>query len=135
MLSKLMIATLLIGGTTVAMADKDYDRRVDEGRREGAWRTLATRNVDGAERRFIQVGKPAGAFRVLRLQATRGVPLVSRVEIEFGNGQRQVVDINQKLDRSNQVATIDLNGNDRYIENVIVTTMRGSYGELMVSAE
>src|ERR1051326_2812778 len=87
MLKKVLIATLLIGGTT-AMADPqrdwdrrgdydrhgDYDRRVDEGHKAGTWRTLATRSANGAERRFVEIGgRAAGDLHVLRFAAVRGV--------------------------------------------------------------
>lgn len=132
---KPIAAALIAMGATVASAQpRPYDRdRDDYHRPEFRWTHLATRNVDGAERRDIEIGKNAGMFRVVKLEAVRGVPRVTRVEVVFGDGSRQESVVNQKMDRSNPQAILDLKGDRRHIERVVVYTDRDSYGEVMVS--
>jgi hypothetical protein len=125
---RILIATILIAGTAVA----GIDRRIE--RQENGWYALATRTADGATRRSIDVGRPAGHFHVVQIKAKRGVPRITRVRIDFTDGQHQDVDVFQQLEPRHPSAVIDLVGGARFIDRVIVETDRVSTGEFAVSA-
>jgi hypothetical protein len=68
-------------------------------------------------------------FRKIRVEAVRGVPMITQVKIEFENSTVQTVDMNTSLP-AGAGEVIDLNGDVRKIRRVIVYTApqsRGSY--------
>jgi hypothetical protein len=129
---KALITMLVLGSSSVAMAHP-----VSYSGFEGApvvtrdhrnnppfvpqWTTLGTENqiANGAVK--FRVNASTGKFSMLRLQTTAGKSLINRVEIQFGNGAKQVVALNQYLTASNPRITIDLDGDQaRSIRSVTV---------------
>jgi hypothetical protein len=87
--------------------------------------TLGTENqiVDGAMAFRVNARQNNGfanGFTTLRLQSTAGKSLINRVEIQFANGGRQVVQVGQYLNASSPMITIDLDGERRAIRSVTV---------------
>jgi hypothetical protein len=71
-------------------------------------------------RAVIDVGRQAGRFATLKLEANGGRTYVQKVVVKFTNGERQVIN---RLDRTLAGAdclTLDLDGNRRAIASVAV---------------
>ena len=89
-------------------------------RHQTQWTTLAssTKIVGNAE--TIRVGKRAGSFDQIKLEQVSGKTQIKLVQINFSNGQSQWVRLNTQLDRTNTVAAITLNGQNRQISSIVV---------------
>ena len=71
-------------------------------------------------RAMVAVGRQAGRFATLKLEADSGRTYVQKVVVKFTNGERQVM---RNLDRTlvgNDCLTLDLDGNRRAIASVAV---------------
>jgi hypothetical protein len=93
----------------------------------GRWRTLAYSNSARSDRQFIPVR--GETFRKLRLEGTRGQPVILKIAIEFMDRTTQAVDLDMRLGRG-EGEVIDLNGGVRRINRIIVYTdprSRGAY--------
>jgi len=94
------------------------------------WVTLADHNSVDGNRQFINV-RGQDAFRKIRIEASRGAPVIKQVAIEFSDdrGNTQVVRMDARLS-AGQGQTIDLNGGRRPVQRIIVYTepqFGGSY--------
>lgn len=127
MLKKLLVAALLVGASAPGAL----------AQRATPWTILGSRDAGGADQRIIDVGgRVAGSFHVLSLEASKGVPTIRRVVIQFGDNSRQVVELgSRKIDRSNPRIMIPLQGGARYIDSITIALDRDSYGEVLVSGE
>src|SRR5690242_1903677 len=116
---KALITMLVLGSSSVAMAHPVSNVGFEGGPVSirdhrptfvPQWTMLGTENqiANGAVK--FRVNAATGKFSMLRLQTTAGKSLINRVEIQFGNGARQVVALNQYLTASNPRITIDLDG-------------------------
>ncbi|HEY0476506.1 MAG TPA: hypothetical protein VGD37_03230 [Kofleriaceae bacterium] len=124
--------------------DRDRDRDRDRGdsfRRDhydrfantrwsnehGRWATLARANSASGRREFM-VGNTT-RYHTFRLEALRGDPMISKIAINFANGQTQVVQLNSTLP-AGAGEVIDLQGNDRRVLRIVVYAdprSRGTY--------
>jgi hypothetical protein len=59
-------------------------------------------------------------FQQLRLQTTSGASRIDRVVVRFENGERQVINVNQRLSTRNPMVNIDLDGQMRRVDRIIV---------------
>jgi hypothetical protein len=83
------------------------------------WVTLANdMQVNG--RTSIKVAPTARQFTKLELRAEQGNTSIDKVMIVFGNGRSQVVDLKTKLGKRDSSISIDLNGNARSIERIVL---------------
>jgi hypothetical protein len=149
---KALIATLVIGSSSVALAAPvvrdhrtDYaptidhrnaidinasaDIRFQHAQRPvrpmppvyvaPTWVTLANdMQVNG--RTSIKVAPTARQFTKLELRAEKGNTSIDKVMIVFGNGRSQVVDLKTKLGKRDGSVSIDLTGNARSIERIVL---------------
>ena len=129
---KALITMLVLGSSSVAMAHPVSNMGFEGGPVSirdhritptfvPQWTTLGTENqiANGAVK--FRVNAWSSKFSMLRLQTTAGKSLINRVEIQFGNGAKQVVALNQYLTASNPRITIDLDGDQaRSIRSVTV---------------
>ncbi len=85
------------------------------------WVSLAN-NAQVNNRTVISVPQSQRQFTKLAIRAEgNGKTSIDKVTIVFGNGQRQVVDLNAKLSVKKQPSlTIDLQGDSRNIERILV---------------
>lgn len=134
-----LITSLLLGAAPLAQAQTwyggDYDRRVDEGQAE---RQDADRHVDEGLRESFRpnrapsvrlvtmevMGKQTvdfprntGRFQTLRLRALRGVGYIDFVEVRYGNGEQQHVDVRHVIGGDEDV---DINVHGRRVEAITV---------------
>jgi len=96
----------------------------------GRWVSLGNGYKAYNARQQIAVD-PNNRYRKIRIEGTSGAPMVTRVMVEFGNGQRQVVDLNERLN-GGAGSVIDLNGDTRHIRRIVVQTDGRSRGEYAV---
>jgi hypothetical protein len=73
-----------------------------------------------------------GTFTQLRLQMATGASRLDRVVICFADGSQQVVDVDRVLDRQRSMFEIQLDGNNRRIDRVIIDGGSSRRGELLV---
>ena len=93
----------------------------------GRWMTLARSYTTQGQRQFIHVN--GQRLSKLRVEATRGAPVIQKIAIEFGDGSSQAVDLDMRL-RRGEGEVIDLNGGVRRVERIIVYAdprTRGAY--------
>jgi hypothetical protein len=142
---KALITTLVIGSSSVALAAptvgptvRDHRNALDYHTTAGiqfqgpparpvrpirpaplTWVTLAN-NMQVAGRTSIKVAPTARQFTRLELRAQQGNTSIDKVTIVFGNGRSQVVDLNRKLSKRDSTLSIDLKGNARSIDRIVV---------------
>ena len=84
-----------------------------------SWVTLANdAQLDG--RALIKVAPNARAFTKLQLRADDGRAQIEKVMITFGNGRTQIVNLDKKLSKRDSSVSIDLRGESRNIERIVV---------------
>jgi hypothetical protein len=71
----------------------------------------------GATRIDVHDRRP---YTQLRLQTRSGSTRVDRVVVRFENGGRQVVDVNRRLDPNKPAVDIDLRGDRRRVDSIVV---------------
>jgi len=120
----LVVATIL-GAAPLAAPVAHADETRDDARHERAgFRDAQTRNyvtlaaMDIARKDTVDVDTNLGRFRTLRVMAIRGAGYVDFIEVRFGNGVQQHIDVNRRIGRG-ESADIDLNGPHR-IEAITV---------------
>ncbi|HSK05025.1 MAG TPA: hypothetical protein VK932_27440, partial [Kofleriaceae bacterium] len=102
------------------------------------WATLGTesRIIDGAMSFRVDPRLRSARFTALKLQSSAGKSLIHRVEIQFANGRKQIVALNQYLTAASPTITIDLAGDAaRSIRNVTVVgrnARQSSYSVLAI---
>ena len=139
----ILLTTLVVGASSVAFADhaiapsptnayepskirdRDFDADADGLRDHRGWRRPRQRWTTLAESTIMQRGRTVidvssqRRFTKLALDANRPM-FVDKVLIVFGNGERQVVDLNKRLGAHGAPVVIDLDGNARMIDKVMV---------------
>lgn len=70
-------------------------------------------------------------YKRLRIESTRGEPVISQVTIEFANGTNQSVAVNSRLP-TGAGEVIDLTGESRVVTRVIVDADAQSHGQFTV---
>lgn len=142
MKTKILTAALVLGLSSVAFADhekplrnaddraykaplwKDGER--DRGRPDVRrplpmpveWTTLSTAKKIQNKQTIAVNGRQA--FSKLKLEASMGKTFIDKVVIVFGNGTRQVVDLDKSLAMREAPLLIDLEGKNRRVSKVVV---------------
>ena len=135
---KAIIATLVLGASTAAVADpgpsvtfrgearwgqpqepmyqRDYR---SHWRNNNTWVALTSPLQLDRGRTMIDVNQRR-PFQQLRLQTTYGMSFIDRVVVRFDNGERQVINVNQRLSTRNPMINLDLEGQRRRVDRIIV---------------
>jgi len=108
---------------------------------QGQWKppvyrqvTLASNLPLASGRAAVSVGARAGRFNTLQISASGGRSLIKQVYVQFDNGRWQVArNLDQTL-AGNQSLTVDLDGNQRAIRQVIVLGNELGYGRRHLSS-
>lgn len=83
------------------------------------WVKFGERTVDfRADRDVISIGKDAGWFKSIALRARDNDIFVRQVTIVYGNGQKEVYQVNRELPRNSRTPALDLKGGDRRIDRI-----------------
>jgi hypothetical protein len=138
---KAIIATLVLGASGAAVADpgpsvtfrgearwgqpqpvqtyqRDHYQR-DHRWRNNTWIALTSPLQLDRGRTVIDVNQRR-PFQQLRLQTTNGMTMVDRIVVRFENGERQVINVNQRLSTRNPMVNIDLDGRQRRVDRIVV---------------
>ena len=98
-----------------------FDRRGNESiGKQANWVPLAERYTANTDRQDIEVGGQIGRFRLLRLQAVRGRPVIHRLDVEFLDRTHRQYNIESALDQGGIV--VRLHGGQRGIRRITVFT-------------
>lgn len=143
-MKKLIITSLVLGlSSTAALADHapvakglpyshtlehakrdkpNLGRFEDRGRRLPPavlpWKTLQSSKRIASKQTFDVGGRQA--FSRLKLEAARGSTFIDKVVVVFGNGMRQVIELDKTLANRAAPMVIDLDGKHRRIAKVVV---------------
>lgn len=136
------LALILVGVTSTATAQTKPEERTgrvsytgkndpkpDAARRDGDWVEISTPTPAKHGTEFVVVGKDAGSFARLRLDATKGKVIVLRVKVFFEDGKIQIADLDKRLDEHRKSVFVDLK-QIAPIDRVVITTetyTNGSY--------
>lgn len=104
-------------GTPQPVQTHQRDRRPQW--RNNTWVALTSPLRLDRNRTHIDVNQRR-AFSQLRLQTTNGASRIDRVIVQFENGGRQVIHVNQRLSPRNPMVNIDLTGNMRRVDRIVV---------------
>jgi hypothetical protein len=106
----------------VSLNEKD-DQKRDAPRSPSDWVELASATPAKHGTMFFMVGKDAGSFSKIRLDAAKGKTFVKRVKVVFADGGgEKVVQLDRALStKRNRSLVVDL-GEPRPIERVVITT-------------
>jgi hypothetical protein len=129
----ILVTSLVLGASSVALAtpsatsayapsDIRDHRNPGYGRwtpRPIAWSTLSSHSSLSARGRAVIDVSSRQRFTKLQLDAN-GSMFVDKVMIVFGNGQTQTVNLDARLMSRSAPLTIDLAGNQRAIDKVVV---------------
>lgn len=107
------------GQAVLALFGKDEPKPSYGG---GNWTTIATERYPSRDDQVeFQVGRGDGRFGRIRLQAgQRDTIRITNVTVRFGNGQTQRIGVNQTISNGESTRPIDLEGNTRFIDRVVV---------------
>ena len=97
---------------------ENADDRQDDGDRR--WIELGCRRVSLAERDrdTIDVGKREGWYRAIRLRAEGNDVEVLRVEVVYGNGSPDQLDVRRVIRDGRRSESIDLQGSEKTIDQI-----------------
>jgi hypothetical protein len=142
---KALVTALVLGSSTLAVAAPSYGPSIRDHRAPAAapapapapmrapgyfgfqapkrpvlsWVTLANdKQLTG--RTVIKVAPTARKFTKLELRADQGRAAIDKVTIVFANGRAQTVNLDARLMKKNQSVSIDLAGNSRSIDRIIL---------------
>ncbi|MFL6469110.1 MAG: hypothetical protein ACJ72Z_14225 [Pyrinomonadaceae bacterium] len=83
------------------------------------WKNLGSKEVtDRAESDVFHVSSFKGQFRALRFNVSRRPIRFYRMEVTYGNGERNEIEIRDLIPAGGKSRVIDLPGKDRYISRV-----------------
>lgn len=130
----------LVGAATVATAQPKHEETsgrvslnpqapAERARAPSEWVELASATPAKHGTEFIGVGKEAGGFGKLRLDAVKGVVRVKQVRVTFADGTQKTFRINKRIDAKRQKWVFVELPTTQEIDQVIVVTDRTSKGE------
>jgi hypothetical protein len=119
----IVLATVISSASSVALAAPSpvlapIDRPVAQAYGHHHWMMLGSGKLSMRGRRAIEVTSNA-RFAELRL-AANGPMFVEKLDITYGNGKTQCIELNKRLGRGEQSLTVDLEGRTRKVEKVVV---------------
>lgn len=83
------------------------------------WEKLGSRTVNyNLDKDVIHVGAKDGRFSKLKLAVTGGNLNMHKMQIEYLNGQREVLHIKHNFSRRSTSRTIDIDGRKRLIKKI-----------------
>ena len=105
--------------TAIVVPDAPAQRR-DRDDRDRQWVRLGCKEVSlrGRDRDSIRVGRREGQFRAIRLAARGSDVEVMRVEVVYGNGEPDRLDVQRVIRRGDRTEALDLRGRDRFIRSI-----------------
>ena len=88
--------------------------------------------MDIHHKQTVDIGRHAGRFHGLRIEAQRGAAYVDFVEVRYGNGEQQHFDVRRRIGRAE---TVDVPFDaSRYVEAITVHGQADRWSQLRVLA-
>ena len=85
----------------------------------GPWALLGETTVDGQkDHDRIVLGRAEGKFQSIQLRVIGAPVEFYRIVVNYGNGQKEEVEVRDRIPAGGQTRAIDLRGNERVISNV-----------------
>ncbi len=85
----------------------------------GKWEHLGTRNVNyRIDRDVIKVTARDGAFKKLKIKVTNGSLNMHRIVVQYGNGEKQLIQVRKNFGKGGATRIIDLEGTKRIIRDI-----------------
>ncbi len=85
----------------------------------GNWVRVGSKKVDfKIDRDVLHVGPSKGKFDRLKLQVTGGDLNMRKMVIEYGNGEKETINLKQKFKAGTGSRIVDLNGGKRVIKDI-----------------
>lgn len=110
-----LITAAVLGAAPFAMPRAHADDRDDYRHERAGFRDAQTRNyvtlaaMDIDRKDTVDIDRNLGRFRTLRIQAIRGAGYIDFVEVRYGDGQQQHIDVKRRIGRG-ETADVDLGG-------------------------
>ena len=83
------------------------------------WDKLGTRVVNyGLDRDVIHVGANDGGFTKLKIEVRGGAVNMHRLVVEYGNGEKDEIELRHNFTKGSESRVIDLNGSKRIIKDI-----------------
>ncbi|AXT55075.1 DUF2541 family protein [Aquimarina sp. MMG015] len=83
------------------------------------WEHLGSRTVNyKIDRDVIKVTAKDGAFKKLKVKVTNGSINMHRIVVQYGNGEKQVIQVKKNFKKGGATRIIDLKGNKRIIRDI-----------------
>lgn len=130
-----LLAFIIVAAASTATAEERHEElsdRVTLGphqnrygppRQERDWVLLASQTPTGYGTEYIVVGRNAGWFRTLRIDAIQGRIFLRQIKVFFHRGFAKTYYVNRTLDRLHPVAFVEL-GMTEQIDQIAVTPDR-----------
>lgn len=142
MKSPALFTLILVGAAATAAAEPKQEQssgRVslkDDGqgsraapRSESGWIELADPSTVKHGTTHVMVGKEAGTFGKLRIDAAKGKVVVERVKVYFEDGSAKTYRVGKRLSARGTKSTLVELKTTKPIDRVLVTTQRHTRGE------
>jgi len=85
----------------------------------GKWERLGSKKVSfKLDRDVIKVGLRDGGFRKLKVQVTGGSLNMHKMVVEYGNGQKEIINVRHNFSPRSGTRVIDLDGGKRVIKDI-----------------
>ena len=130
-----LVTTLVLGTSGLALADNGFHKPARPGSVEmhrNRWENLGETKLGRGGRAVLDVSTKQ-RFATLKLDA-RGSVFVDKILITYGNGEKQVVEVNRNLGGRGTAATIDLEGRTRQIDKIAIIGKAGRFASVSIQA-
>ena len=83
------------------------------------WEHLGSRTVNfKIDRDVVKVTAREGAFKKLKIKVTNGSLNMHRIVVQYGNGEKQLIQVRKNFSKGSSTRLIDLKGNKRVIRDI-----------------
>lgn len=85
----------------------------------GGWEKLGSKKVNySLDHDVIHVGKREGNFKKLKITVTGGSLNMHKMVVEYGNGDKDEIELRHNFGKGSTSRLIDLKGGERYIKDI-----------------
>ncbi|OWY23430.1 DUF2541 domain-containing protein [Sphingobacteriales bacterium UPWRP_1] len=85
----------------------------------GGWELLGSKKVNySLDHDVLHVGKHEGSFKKLKITVTGGSLNMHKMVVEYGNGDKDEIELRHNFGKGSNSRLIDLKGGDRYIKDI-----------------
>ncbi|HEY5944995.1 MAG TPA: hypothetical protein VIV40_05860 [Kofleriaceae bacterium] len=110
--------------------NEKQNKKANAPRHPGDWVELASPTPAKHGTEFVVIGKEAGYFSKLRVDAAKGKTIVRKVKVFFDDGKVKNVEINKTLTEG-KWTIVDL-GDTKAIDRIVITTEPDTSGEYAI---